>query len=248
MSDDTAGTAPAPEKRERPKPPVGKGGEQITPKLRLEQRIEQIKALVAAGETTPNIVRRVAAMGKKESADRAQQLAKQTALSEAGDVAGAQKVEVPSIVWSEGPPAERTVERYIKVAKERLEAEAAETVKRGDLVLGIQFSRLNFLYLQAVSDKKWMVALAVVQEANRLHGLYGAIKLELSGPQGKPIQREDVTPLPTTEAAALAMLRDIIRRGALSQGMQEIEVPLPQLSSGNGSNGQHDDFDDEALD
>lgn len=245
MPEKPASTARAP----RSKPPVGKGNAQQPPRARLDQRIDQIKALVAAGETTPNIVRRVATMVKKESTDRQIALAKQAAFSSTGDEASAAKIDVPSIIWSEQPPAERTIERYVFVAKQLLEKEAAEVVKRGDLVLGIQYQRLNFIYLQCVSEKKWLTALEVVREVNRMHGLHDAVRLELSGPHGKPIQHQDVISLPTTEAGALEALRALIRKGTRMAGLTEIEIPLKQLTNGNGhAKIERDDFDaDESL-
>lgn len=208
-------------------PPVGKGNAHTPPKMRLEARLAFIQALVAAGETTPNILRRVAAATTKEAAERKVGLAKAAALSAVGDEEGAAKVEVPPVVWSsnngvEGTgdaPPQRTVERYVHVAKERLREAARENAKEGDLLMGRQLARLDFLYVQAVGNGKYLAALEVVKEVNRLHGLHGAIRLELSGPQGKPIQHQDATPLATTEAQALGQLRALLRDGAERGGL-----------------------------
>jgi hypothetical protein len=224
---------------QRPPPPVGKGNAHTPPKARLDARIAFIKALVGAGETTPNILRRVAAATQKEVADRRVGLQKAAAFEREGDAASAAKIEVPPVVWSsnngsEGtgePPAQRTIERYVHEAKLLLKQDAAENAKEGDLVMGMQLSRLNFLYVQCISGGKYLAALEVVKEVNRLHGLHGAIRLELSGPHGKPVQHEDVTPIATTEQQALRALRALLAQGAERAG---ITLPATALLAESG--------------
>lgn len=222
----------------KPKPrhslPPGGNGAARPSEVQLAQRVDQVYSLLMYGVSTSDIYRTVTDTAKTEATTRAAALVRRATLSEAGDVQGAAAVAIPPNVWGDSgkAPHDRTIDRYIRDAKLRFKAEAAERAKEGDLVIGLQQRRLAYIFSQATSGrtKSLMVALAAVQEINKLHGLHGAVKLELSGPHGAPMQTEDVTKSTLTRAQAAAELRALLELGA-----QVVGLDLTSSTNGHGA-------------
>lgn len=218
---------PAPTRH--PPPPNGNGARRAS-EVQVAQRVDQVYTLLMHGLGTNEIYRTVAKTAAEEKLARATAQRQRETFTAAGDADAAAKITVPPNVWGEnGGPNTRTIDRYIQTAKQRFKTEAAQRAKEGDLVLGLQQRRLGYLFAQATSgkNKSLMTALATVQEINKLHGLHGAVKLQLAGLDGAPIQVEDVTKSSTTRAQDVAEIRRLLKLGAELAG---IELPDAALT------------------
>ena len=83
---------------------------------------------------------------------------------------------------------ERTVDTYIREAKDAL---AAQAEKRREVLYGLAYARLENLYQRSLSISDFKNALGVVKELNSLAGLYPDGKTQIEGGLSITIRYED---------------------------------------------------------
>jgi hypothetical protein len=152
-------------------PTTGRGKK--TGQAVIIQRVSLVYRLLIDGKRTPEIRRAVALAAQKEANDRKSATVK------------------PPFVWGdEGKVADRTLDNYIKRAKERIHAEGAGLRKRGEFILGKNFARQDAIYEAAFAAKNYDTCRKIIKDQLQLCGLMGAIKIELTGADGGKIEQE----------------------------------------------------------
>lgn len=151
-------------------PTTGRGKK--TGQATITQRVSLVYRLLIDGKRTPEIRRAVALAAQKEANDR--------------------KIGTtpPPFVWGdEGKVADRTLDNYIKKAKERIHAEGVDMRRRGDFILGKNFARQDAIYEAAFASKNYDTCRKIIRDQLQLCGLMGAIKIELTGADGGPVEQ-----------------------------------------------------------
>ena len=103
-------------------------------------------------------------------------------------VGGAAPAEIKQAGAKEWGVSEKTVEGYIKSAREII---SADVVADKTFALKLAGRRLNMLFSRNMAIKDYKAALSVLQEYNKLHGLHGGEAGKTAGEQnmqadGKP--------------------------------------------------------------
>lgn len=165
---DEAGTTVA----TRPAPPKGRGGQ--TSQLVVERRLAQVYTAMVRGITRAGITQAVAEAQQKEQSDRTAYLAAspdQRALNA--------KLREPVLVWGDQPVPTRTLDNYIRRAKDKLAEEAKQLSKDKTTIIGTQYARYNEVYALAMREKKLFAALRAIEGIRAMLGLDEALKLLL---------------------------------------------------------------------
>jgi hypothetical protein len=152
-------------------PTTGRGKK--TGQATIIQRVSLVYRLLIDGKRTPEIRRAVALAAQKEANER--------------------KIATvpPPFIWGdEGKVADRTLDTYIKKAKDRIHAEGVDLRKRGDFILGKNFARQDAIYEAAFASKNYDTCRKIIRDQLQLCGLMGAIKIELTGLDGGPVKQE----------------------------------------------------------
>lgn len=196
-------------------PTTGRGKKQN--KAVIEKRVSAIYRLMTQGHRRPEILQIVNERARREARDRktAQELAK----------------EEPEFVWGDdGRVAERTFDMYVRKAKLRLMEEGQKLGKQGDLILGIQMGRIADLYQRALSDRRYQVCANLIAEVNRMFALYGAVKIELTGLNGGPVQTQEVPASDLTVEQGARQMLAIVNQARVRNGLP----PLAALIGAGG--------------
>lgn len=177
-----------------------------TAKAILDQRVSFVYRLLASGVRRVEMRRIVAEQARKE------RLARNEARSN--------KKPLPIEIWGDaGAPSERTIDAYIKRAKARLRDEGERVSKSGNLILGMQLFRMSDVYRQAYNDGAWATCARIIEETNRLYALHGAVKIELTGVGGGPVQTQVVESAGMTLPEIRGELIDLLNVGRARQGI-----------------------------
>lgn len=189
-------------------PTTGRGKK--TGQAVIIQRVSLVYRLLIDGKKTPEIRRAVALAAQKEANDRKS------------------ATVPPPFVWGdEGKVADRTLDSYIRKGKQRIKAEGTALRTRGDFILGKNFARQDAIYEAAFSAKNYDTCRKIIRDQLQLCGLMGALKIELSGIDGGPVQVTQVQAERTIDEIAaeqIEMLNIARRRGGLPPLATSIEM------------------------
>lgn len=226
------------------------------PQAVIIQRVSLIYQLIQNGQKkTADILRSVAANAAEER--KARELAREIASKLSAEQGKEIEPNYPPFLWGDEEPPTRTVEYYVKQAKELLEKEGRQIPRQGNLILGIQMARIADLYSRALVAKQYNICAKLIAETNEMFGIRGAVRLHLTvdeEPKSGTTEEEIFTAEMTEEQAVneFAWWREELdRRRAASSGAlnaaagavagaaasQEQAKPLPvQMRLKAGSN------------
>jgi hypothetical protein len=159
----------------------------------IDKRIDAIGAWLIQGHRTQTIQALVLEAAKIEAERR--QKANETVPPAAA----------PPFVWGDvvPPVSTKTVEVYIRRARERFELTGRELPKKAVEVLGLTYEMLHDLYWRALADKRYTVCRQLIRDQMEMFGLVGAIKVQLVGnDQPTGAAEPDTSHLPETEHTA----------------------------------------------
>jgi RNA-binding protein YhbY len=226
----------------------------------VEQRIAGIARAIVDGMGRAAIMQSVAKAQADESVKRDN--ARRAALK-AGvepDRAEIEAMQAVPVVWGDARPAERTIDFYIRRAKDAIGEEGKKLSKQREYVLGMQLARCNEVYQAAFKAGRYGTCVMVIREINEMFGIHEAIKVLLLGAGSESKDGRENLTSDVGKAAALTALIEkatqtdptlapIFARFARAQqlpaGALDAPIELPELpelpprkdSNGNGSNG-----------
>jgi hypothetical protein len=204
--------APEPGEPEAEKVKDAEGGGKVSKvsKAVLDQRVNFVAKLWRDGHPTAEILRKVAEEALQEKAQWE------------AYVRGS-RIIPPVLVWGkQGPPAQRTTERYIHLTKKLYEATAKTAKKEAELWYGKQLARLEAGYADAKEAKDGVTALRYLREINQLMALYGPVKVGIGGIEDAPPVKQQVVPFaPHTEEGVISILGELAEKAR--KRMQEQE-------------------------
>ena len=196
-------------------PPTTGRGKKTTQAV-IIQRVSLVYRLMIDGKQRPEIRRAVALAAQKEANDRR--------------LAGAGTNVPPPFIWGdEGEVANRTLDSYIAKAKDRIREEGSKLRTLGDFILGKNFSRQDAIYEAAFAARSFDTCRKIIRDQLQLCGLMGALKIELSGVDGKPIESEVTVKqadqsLHEIAAEQIEMLNIARQRGGLAPLPTSVEM------------------------
>jgi hypothetical protein len=161
--------ATLPDSRPRRRPPAAGRGIVPASATTIHARVATVQRQLIEGRTRAVVIQATAKAQREEAAARAKALAE-------GATPDTVSALVP-FVWGDAPIPDRTLDLYIRKAKIKTADDGRTVTRAKEFVLGVQLQRLNDLYCLAVEAKRYAVALSVVQEINRMFGLYEAVKV-----------------------------------------------------------------------
>jgi hypothetical protein len=188
-----------------------------TPDAIFRARIEQVRGCLVAGMRPAQIYTLVASMPAKNK----------ERLKKAADA----KKDAPDVsVWGTGEPVPpRTVERYIHLAKRRLEKHGRTLPTLGEQIMGTQWARINMVFYEALKRERYHVCARMIEHTTALFQLAGAIKVQIL-PGDTPPEQPDNRPVATmTEASAVWEMREMLRVAMNRRN------PVAPIAGGNGS-------------
>lgn len=198
--------------------PPSSGRDKRTPQVVIAQRIAAIATLLVRGSTTAE-VRRVVAKAQGEEADERRKAyadaSRKNPALKGGALDTLAESRVP-LVWGDDPIPDRTVDRYIKAAKEKLSDDGLGCIENLEQEIGLQYSRGLALFHAAFRDKRYHAAHQAWQGLNELLGAKDAAKLirpdlsaELGTGEGAPLVRVEPTgpAIPAERRAALGLVK-----------------------------------------
>lgn len=135
--------------------------------------------------------------------------------------------EVPACIWGTEPPSARTIDRYIALAKERLESDARQLAELGAQWLGLHLAQQDLVFREAFKRERYHVCMRVLEQRAAMFGFEGVAKIQLfSGdtPPESPDRRPEAT---MTEYSALWEMRDMLRRAMARRNGKETGHAMP---------------------
>lgn len=137
--------------------PPTSGRNKRTPKVVLDRRIHEIAMMLTAGATRAQVLQTVAKLQDEEARDRArvrEHNALYDALSEGAREGHFRLQDVP-MAWGDSPIAERTLDRYIELAKGLIAKELEDAIDDRAWLLGKMMARGEQLYAAAFARGKY---------------------------------------------------------------------------------------------
>lgn len=248
-----SGMAAARARGEKP----AKGWRAPSPAHLVELRVSTVARAIVDGLGRAGIHQATSKAQQKEAADRekARQVALKGGIEPAEAEADARRA-VP-ILWGDEPIPERTLDSYIKRAKDAIGDEGKRLSRHRDYVLGMQLARCNEVYQAAFKKERYSVCVQIIREVNEMFGTKEAIKLLILNAPGADAaaaaKEGDPQNLSTDEGRGRAFakliqtatrsdptLAPIISRFASAVSLGAGGAASPGAKDGNGSgNGKH---------
>jgi hypothetical protein len=192
-------------------------------------RVQQVYSFLRDGQRTQDIYKLCAIQREREIKARADWRNGST------DARGVRIAE-PINAWGDDEmPKTRQLDEYIRKAKLLIAAEGRELSKKGELVLGTTFARINDLYARALADKKYHACARLIEISIRLFGLDKAVAVQLLPDvpnEGKATTAQKVAAM-TPESAFFALSEIASRALARARAQGQLEgVSVEQIMLG----------------
>lgn len=196
----------------------GTGWRVPTPARIVEQRVAMVARAIIDGMGRSAILQATAKAQADEAKKRdAARMAALRAGVAKDDAELEARKNVP-VLWGDEAPAERTIDLYIRRAKDAIGDEGKKLSRHREYVLGMQLARCNEVYSAAYKAGRYTVCVQIIREVNEMFGMHEAIKVLLLGnPDGDKVDTgDDQTRAMRTDDGRARMMSELMTKAAAS--------------------------------
>lgn len=218
-ADDASATTPK-RQRTRKNPRAladGTGWRVPTPQRIIELRVATIARAIIDGLGRAAILQ---ATSKAQADEAKKRDAARSAALRAGlsaDAAEAEARKNVPVLWGDEAVAERTIDLYIRRAKDAIGDEGKKLSRQREYVLGMQLARCNEVYSAAFKAQRFATCVQVIREVNEMFGMHEAIKVLLLGnPDGDKPAADDNAATMGTDAGRARLMSALMQKAAAS--------------------------------
>lgn len=195
----------------------GTGWRVPTPARIVEQRVAMVARAIIDGLGRAAILQATSKAQAEEAKkrDTARSAALRAGLTRDDAELEARK-NVP-VLWGDEAVAERTIDLYIRRAKDAIGDEGKKLSRQREYVLGMQLARCNEVYSAAYRAGRYNTCVQIIREVNEMFGMHEAIKVLLLGnPDGDKQAADDNGPSMRTDDGRARLMSALMQKAAAS--------------------------------